>query len=60
LYFSHLPAGNPVALEINEKGPQDFRPRPFESTGFAIDYKTGAQANATVDHHQFAQALRFA
>jgi hypothetical protein len=24
-----------------------------------MDYKTGAQANASVDHHQFAQALRF-
>jgi len=24
-----------------------------------MDYKTGAQANASVDHHQFARALRF-
>ncbi|HLI82125.1 MAG TPA: hypothetical protein VKV03_19185, partial [Candidatus Binataceae bacterium] len=41
------------------KGPQDFRLRPFGSTGFAMDYKTGAQANASMDHHQFARALRF-
>jgi len=24
-----------------------------------MDYKTGAQANASMDHHQFARALRF-
>jgi hypothetical protein len=24
-----------------------------------MDYKTGAQANASVAHHQFAQALQF-
>jgi len=24
-----------------------------------MDYKTGAQANALMDHHQFARALRF-
>jgi len=23
-----------------------------------MDYKTGAQANASMDHHQFARALR--
>jgi hypothetical protein len=57
--FSHPPAGDPTALADKRKGPQDFRPRPFGSTGFAMDYKTGAQANASVDHHQFARALRF-
>jgi len=51
---------HPILLLPHKQKGRRIRLRPFESSGFAMDYKTGAQANASMDHHQFARALRFA
>jgi hypothetical protein len=51
--------GDPPTFS-KQKGPQDFRLRPFGSTGFAMDYKTGAQTNTSVYHRQFVHAFRLA
>jgi hypothetical protein len=55
-----LSAGHPVPFAINEKGRRIFAHGPLIQLVLLIAYKTGAQANALVDHHQFAHALRFA
>jgi len=46
-------------LSETKKGPQDGLPATLGKIGFAEDYKTGAQANASWRHRQFAQAFRF-
>jgi len=41
------------------KGPQDKSPAALWKIGSVVDYKTGAQANASWRQRQFAQPDRF-
>jgi hypothetical protein len=43
----------------NEKGPQDKSPAALRKNGSVVDYKTGAQANASSRQRQFTQSCRF-